>query len=84
MKHLFCLTLAFLFTSAVNAQLASPNDSGVTFGHVHLNVSDLEEHKQIWVDHFNGKIVDRGSHSVIKLPNMMITYISLKRRSYPI
>lgn len=78
MKHLFCLTLAFLFTSAGNAQLASPNDSGVTFGHVHLNVSDIEEHKQIWVDHFNGKIVDRGSHSVIKLPNMMITLAEQK------
>ena len=78
MKHLFCLTLAFLFTSAGNAQLASPNDSGVTFGHVHLNVSDLEVHKRIWVDHFNGKIVDRGSHSVIKLPNMMITLAEQK------
>ena len=77
-EMLVWLILSFLFVSIGHAQLASPNDSGVTFGHVHLNVSDIEEHKQIWVDHFNGTIVEKGSHSVIKLPNMLITLTQQK------
>ena len=31
---------------------AVPNDAGLTYGHVHLNVSDVELHKQLWVEHF--------------------------------
>ena len=73
MKNLLCLILSFFFIPVGHTQLASPNESGVTFGHVHLNVSDLEQHKRIWVEHFNGTIVEKGSHSVIKLPNMLIT-----------
>ena len=63
MKNLICLILSFLFVSVGHTQLASPNESGATFGHVHLNVSDIEEHKRIWVNHFNGTIVEKGSHA---------------------
>ena len=78
MKNLIYLILSFLFVSVGHTQLASPNESGVTFGHVHLNVSDIKEHKRIWMDHFNGTIVEKGSHSVIKLPNMLITLTQQK------
>ena len=60
MKSLLCLILSFLLIPVGHTQLASPNESGVTFGHVHLNVSDLEQHKRIWVDHFNGTIVEKA------------------------
>ena len=72
MKNIIATVLFWLLTPSVLAQLASPDDNGVTFGHVHLNVSDIEEHKRIWVEHFNGTIVERGPLIVAKLPNMMV------------
>ena len=72
MKNIIAIILFCLLTPTVFAQLASPNDNGVTFGHVHLNVSDIEEHKRIWIEHFNGTIVERGPLTVAKLPNMMV------------
>ena len=72
MKLLSSLLLLCLATSTAHAQLATPNANGITFGHVHLNVSDIVEHKRIWVEHFNGTVVERGPLTVVKLPNMMV------------
>ena len=72
MKLLSSLFILCLATSSAHAQLATPNANGITFGHVHLNVSDIEEHKRIWVEHFNGTVVERGPLTVVKLPNMMV------------
>jgi len=71
-KLLSSLLLLCLATSTAHAQLATPNANGITFGHVHLNVSDIVEHKRIWVEHFNGTVVERGPLTVVKLPNMMV------------
>jgi catechol 2,3-dioxygenase-like lactoylglutathione lyase family enzyme len=71
-KLLSSLLLLCLATSTAHAQLATPNANGITFGHVHLNVSDIAEHKRIWVEHFNGTVVERGPLTVVKLPNMMV------------
>jgi catechol 2,3-dioxygenase-like lactoylglutathione lyase family enzyme len=54
------------------AQLAVPNGNGLAYGHVHLNVSDVELHKRIWTDHFGGVVVERGSLTAIRLPNMLV------------
>jgi catechol 2,3-dioxygenase-like lactoylglutathione lyase family enzyme len=54
------------------AQLATPNPAGMTYGHVHLNVSDIELHKQIWVDHFDGVVVEKGPLTAVRLPNMLV------------
>lgn len=54
------------------AQLAPPNDAGVTWGHIHLNVTDVERHRQIWVEHFGGARVDLDLVSTIRLPNTII------------
>lgn len=72
MKKLSYLILLFLIIPTSFAQLAAPNENGITFGHVHLNVSDIELQKSIWVEHFNGTIVERGPLTVAKLPNMMV------------
>ena len=55
-----------------SAQLAVPNDNGITYGHVHLNVSDVEVHKKLWVDYFGGVVVEKGPLTVIRLPNFLI------------
>ncbi len=51
------IAAAFMLVSPAYAQLATPNDAGLRYGHVHLNVSDVEVHKQLWVEHFGGVAV---------------------------
>ena len=68
------LVLALAVAAApAGAQLATPNADGITFGHVHLNVTDIEAQKKIWVEWFDGKVVREGPLTTIKLPNFLIT-----------
>lgn len=55
-----------------HAQLAVPNGAGVTFAHVHLNVADVELHNQIWVEHFDGELVQKGPLNTIKFPGFFL------------
>ena len=66
------LVLALVFAPPAGAQLATPNDNGITYGHVHLNVSDIEVHKKLWVEWFGGEVVQKGPLTTIKLPNFLI------------
>lgn len=72
MKKLFATILLLTLTSATQAQLATPNPAGLTYGHVHLNVVDMERHKEIWVEHFNGVVVEKGPLTAVRLPNMLV------------
>ncbi len=72
MRLLSSLFLLCLISAPAYSQLATPDENGLTYGHVHLNVSDMEENKRIWVEHFNAEIVERGPLTVAKLPNMMV------------
>jgi catechol 2,3-dioxygenase-like lactoylglutathione lyase family enzyme len=65
---LFVLSIA----GTADAQLSPFNAAGITYGHVHLNVKDVELHKKLWVDHFGGVIVQKGPLVAVKLPNMLI------------
>ncbi len=49
-----------------------PNEAGLTYGHVHLNVSDVELHKQLWVDHFGGVVTQKGSLVAVRLPGLLV------------
>jgi len=71
MKQLLAVLL-FSLASAAQAQLATPNPAGLTYGHVHLNVVDMERHKEIWVEHFNGVVVEKGPLTAVRLPNMLV------------
>ena len=71
MRLLFALLLLALATNA-QAQLATPNPAGLTYGHVHLNVVDMDRHKEIWVEHFNGAVVQKGPLTAVRLPNMLV------------
>ncbi len=65
-------TMAFLLASPIDAQLAAPNAAGVTFAHVHINVSDVELHKKLWVEQFGGVLVQKGSLVTIRFPNFLV------------
>lgn len=66
--------LAVLLAAPAQAQLAGFNDDGMTYGHVHVNVSDLELHKELWIEHFGGEIVERGPLTTIKYPGMFVIF----------
>ena len=74
MKRLFLIAAALLLTIPANAQLAPPNAAGVTYGHVHLNVRDIEVHKKLWVEQFGGVVVQKGTLTAVKLPGMLIAF----------
>ncbi len=66
--------MALLFALPAQAQLAKPNEAGVSFAHVHLNVADIEVHKKLWVEHFDGVVVVKGPLTTVKLPGMLIVF----------
>ena len=72
MRQVLRVVALVLMVSPAFAQLAVPNDAGLTFGHVHLNVTDIELHKRIWVEHFGGVVVERGPLTAIRLPNFLV------------
>ena len=72
MKRLALFAFTLIFVAPVFGQLATPNAAGLTYGHVHLNVSDIELHKRLWVEHFNGVVVQKGPLVAVRLPNMLV------------
>ena len=72
MRLLLTATLALACAAPAAAQLAHPNTNGITYGHVHLNVTDIELHKKIWVEHFGGVVVQKGPLTAVRLPNFLV------------
>lgn len=54
------------------AQLAAPNDAGVTFSHVHLYVTDIELHKKLWSGLFDGVLVEKERFAAVRLPGVLV------------
>ena len=72
MRLLLIATAVCLLASPAYAQLAPPNENGITYGHVHLNVADIEVHKTLWVEYFGGVVVQKGPLTAVRLPNFLI------------
>jgi len=75
---LVLVTLALATPRTGESQLAPPNEAGITWGHIHLNVEDMALHQRIWVDHFGGTVVVKGSLTTVRLPG---TVIALSERA---
>ena len=70
---MFPVTVAILFfSSPAYTQLAVPNDAGLTFGHIHLNVSDPELHTRLWVKHFDGVVTQKSNLNTIRFPGFVL------------
>jgi catechol 2,3-dioxygenase-like lactoylglutathione lyase family enzyme len=55
------------------AQTAAPNEAGVSFGHIHLVVSDAEAQKKAWLDVFGAQSTGNGAaFDPLKLPGIFI------------
>jgi catechol 2,3-dioxygenase-like lactoylglutathione lyase family enzyme len=60
-----------LAASASRAQLAAPNEAGVSMGHVHLLVRDVDASKKFWTD-LGGTAVKLGPNDMVKFPGGVI------------
>ena len=74
MKLLLSLAVVLSVAAPARAQLSPFNAAGITYGHVHLNVKDIELYKKILVDHFGGVVVQKGPLVAVKLPNMLVAF----------
>ena len=65
------MLIVLLPLGPVRAQLASPNPTGVSMGHLHYVVRDVEAHRKFWID-FGAKPVQFGDREILKLPEVFI------------
>ena len=66
--------LCLLAASAATmfAQLAPPNDAGVSMGHIHLTVPDPDAQIKVWVDVLGATASKAGPLNLVKLPGIFI------------
>jgi catechol 2,3-dioxygenase-like lactoylglutathione lyase family enzyme len=57
-----------------SAQLLVAGEGAVIYGHHHLNVSSLEEHKRFWIDTLGGALGHFGANrmEIVKFPNALL------------
>ena len=66
------LVLALSLPGSASAQLASPNKAGVSMGHLHYVVRDVDANKRFWVA-LGGTPIDKGGDVWVKFPDVLIT-----------
>lgn len=66
--------LASLAVPAASAQLAAAKDGPIVYGHHHLNVTNIDEHKKFWVNTLGGKSVKIGTspNEIVMFPNVLV------------
>jgi catechol 2,3-dioxygenase-like lactoylglutathione lyase family enzyme len=72
MRHVILLAALILWSMPAHAQLVEPNQIGVTMGHVHLVVQDVEAHKRFWIGVMGGTPVTNGPLELIQFPGVFI------------
>ena len=58
--------------SPVAAQLTAAAEGPVVYGHHHLNVTNVEDHKRFWVGALGGTAAPFGNSEIIKFPNVLV------------
>jgi catechol 2,3-dioxygenase-like lactoylglutathione lyase family enzyme len=85
LKHVpasFTLALAIVVAVALvrtDAQLLPPNELGMTMGHVLLNVSDVDAHRNFWTSQFDARPVTVGKLSGVTVPGVVVLFRQQQR-----
>ncbi len=66
------LCLLAALAAPVFAQLAPPNEAGVSLGHIHLTVPDPDAQIKVWVDVLGATASKDGPLNLVKLPGIFI------------
>lgn len=73
MRWLLSLTALIAAAAAfLLAQTAPPNDTGISFGHIHLTVPDPDAMLKTWTDVLGGERVSAGPLQMIKYPGLFV------------
>jgi catechol 2,3-dioxygenase-like lactoylglutathione lyase family enzyme len=75
------LTLLAVGAGSIFAQLAPPNEMGVSIGHIHMILGDPEAQKKIWVGTLGAQVTSAGSLEMLKFPGVFI--VLQKARAAP-
>ena len=70
--HLQLVFAALFVVWPASAQLAPPNAAGVTMGHIHLFVKDVDAQKKFWTATMGGTVVQNGPLMLIQFPGVYI------------
>lgn len=73
MKYLIGIVV-FLCACPVAAQFAEPNHRGVSFGHMHVVVEDLELHKRLWPELFGAELVEKQGYTAVRVADALIFF----------
>ena len=65
------LVFGLLVPGSAGAQSAAPNKAGVSMGHLHYVVKDVEANKRFWIA-LGGAAEDRGSNAVVKFRDVFV------------
>jgi catechol 2,3-dioxygenase-like lactoylglutathione lyase family enzyme len=71
LKQVFLIVLLLTHVTAF-AQLAGPNESGISIGHIHLNSKDPDAQKRIWVEALGAQMTKTGTLEMLRLPGVFI------------
>src|SRR5687767_593476 len=63
--------IAVLFPGSALAQLSAPNKTGVSMGHLHYQVRDVELNKKFWAT-LGGQVLKIGGIDVMKFPGVLV------------
>ncbi len=55
-----------------DAQLLTAKDAPVVFGHYHLHVASIDEHKKFWGDALGGRPIKVGPLEAVAFPNVFV------------
>ncbi|HEX3372298.1 MAG TPA: VOC family protein [Candidatus Acidoferrales bacterium] len=73
MRVLILLAITSVWAAPpASAQLMPPNSAGVTMGHIHLFVKDVEAQKHFWTATMGGAVVQNGQLMLIQFPGVYI------------
>ena len=66
------LVVLLLTQVAAFAQLAAPNESGISIGHIHLYSKDPDAQKKIWIEALGAQVTKTGTLEMLRLPGVFI------------
>ena len=68
MSALFVLAVA----PVALAQLTAASQGPIVYGHHHLTVTSIDEHKKFWVDTLGGELVTVGNLEIVRFSNVLV------------
>ena len=75
--------LCLLGAAPAHAALAPPNAAGLSFGHIHLNVPDIEAQNRFWTEYFGGRPFRHGGQAGVRFADGFILLLTRQASAGP-